>query len=63
MRLKDFIEYYGARLQDRRFRYDMVEIAEEEIADARSSGICMGSIQRENEIKSKLLSALLKEDV
>ena len=61
MRLKNFLKYYDARLQDRKFLYDLVEMVDEEVGDARTIGIRMGRIQRESDITSRLLSAL-KED-
>ena len=63
MRLKDFLAYYDVNGIDRLFRSDLVEMVSEEVEDARLTGLRMGRIQRESEIKSKLLSALLKEDV
>ena len=63
MRLKNFLKYYDARLQDNKFRYDLVEMVAEEIEETRGIGIRMGRLQREDEIKSTILAALLTEGI
>ena len=61
MKLKDFLDCYGGRLQDKSFREDLIEMLHEEVEEARTIGLRMGRLQREGEIRSTILSALYKE--
>ena len=64
MRFSNFLDYYSFRpcMKDKQFKNDLIEMVVEEVKRARETAIIEGRIQRENEIKHKLLSALLGEE-